>query len=383
MTAGNATLAEIYEEDILNLHAVIDQTGLWEAVLRLLRTAVQVKRVTLYLGHLGLGEARVVFTDPPIEETEAWYRERGKLNPFGGYIDTHVGERYYRFRDILGSVEGFRKTEFYKRFAQPEGWDKGMSVMFWNGEEMRAMFSLYRSPRQKEFTEEEIGRILKLSRHIEIAIARIQKINREEAFRSALQSFTRKIPAPLILLDWSLKPIFANLAAYDSAAAWNLGKERAAPVNSRDYFRVPAQIKTAAGSLREYFLRTGEGDFGRTLPDPVIVEHPQQPELRARISAVPHAQASLARPGFVVMFEDSQLLKESADGVDKAERRARALQMLTPAERKVVERVCLGERNEAIAKVLGKSVLTVKTQLNSIYSKLGVESRAQLISRLG
>jgi DNA-binding CsgD family transcriptional regulator len=370
------------EAEILALHAAIDHEGLWRGVLGILRKALPVHRITLFLGHLGLAEARVVFTFPQIVETEEWYLERSRLNPFSPYIARNIGRPYYHFHEVVGPPEVFRKTEFYKRFAKTEGWDKGLSVMFWNREEMLAMFSLYRSPGDGDFTVSEREAVLDLARHIEIAIIRVQKINREENFRSALQAFSRTIPAPILLLDWDLETVFANLAAYESAAIWNLGRDKAASLNPRDCFRIPTAILKAVNRLKGQFTERREGTGSRRLPDQVTLRHPQMPELQVRINPTHYSPSPLARPGFVVLFH-APLDFTDEGGPDSRERfRQRALQALTPAERKVAAEVCLGKRNEEIATALNKSTLTVKTQLNSIFQKLGFRSRGELIARL-
>jgi len=55
---------------------------------------------------------------------------------------------------------------------------------------------------------------------------------------------------------------------------------------------------------------------------------------------------------------------------------------LSPAERMIVRQVCAGRNNEEIARVLGKSLGTVKNQLSSVFRKLGVDSRTRLIAQL-
>lgn len=52
---------------------------------------------------------------------------------------------------------------------------------------------------------------------------------------------------------------------------------------------------------------------------------------------------------------------------------------LTPTERKIVALVSRGHSNAEIASMRGRSVRTVETQLSSIYRKLGISSRAELI----
>ena len=56
---------------------------------------------------------------------------------------------------------------------------------------------------------------------------------------------------------------------------------------------------------------------------------------------------------------------------------------LTPKEHRVVEHVLRGLSNRAIAKVMNVSVETVKKHLTSVFAKLGVDSRTQLVSLVG
>ena len=63
-------------------------------------------------------------------------------------------------------------------------------------------------------------------------------------------------------------------------------------------------------------------------------------------------------------------------------KRLNPLRDLTPREREIALLVCEGHSNAEVAKRLSKSVLTIKTQLNSVFRKLGVESRAKLMAML-
>ena len=55
---------------------------------------------------------------------------------------------------------------------------------------------------------------------------------------------------------------------------------------------------------------------------------------------------------------------------------------VTQAERDVVRLVILGKSNAEIARERGTSIRTVANQMQSIFKKLGVFSRAELIARL-
>ncbi|MBK1875972.1 response regulator transcription factor [Pelagicoccus mobilis] len=379
---SGSMLESSFDGSILSLHAAIDRESLWNGVRDLLAHVCDFKRITLFLGHLGMGDARVVYTEPEIPQPSLWFEQRGELNPFSPWIAEHVGAPYYLFRDIIGTPSEFRKTEFYQRFAKIEGWDKGMSIMFWEGEEMRAMFSLYRGPRQKDFTEEEVQKILSVARHIDIAVARVQRIHRDQNFQNALQSFTRTLPAPLLLLDWRLKLVFANLAAYESAATWNFGKTRARSYNPRECFRIPGPVLEATNELKDRIQAIRPKELDKLMPGPVLVENGKDRKLKAKVSPASFSQSSLARPGFFVLFQEPFDLADDLEPEVLAERKRRALQTLTPAEREIVRHICKGERNAEIAQKLNKSILTVKTQVNSIFQKLGLKSRAQLVARL-
>lgn len=371
-----------FDDRILALHAAIDRESLWLGVRGLLEEVCEFKRVTLFLGHLGMGEARVVYTNPAIPQPAAWFEERGRLNPFSPWIEEHVGAPYYLFKDIVGEPETFRETEFYQRFAKVEGWDKGLSVMFWEREEMRAMFSLYRGPEQGEFSESEVERVLSVARHIDIAVVRVQRIHRDQNFRNALQNFTRTLPAPLLLLDWRLSLVFANLAAYESAAVWNFGEKKARSYNPRECFRIPGPILGAVNELKERIQLIRPKELSSNMPEAALVENLQDAKLKAKVSPASFSPSSLARPGFFVLFQEPFDLAEELEPEMMAERKKRALQSLTPAEREVVRHICRGERNAEIAEKLNKSVLTVKTQINSIFQKLNLKSRSQLVARL-
>jgi DNA-binding NarL/FixJ family response regulator len=51
---------------------------------------------------------------------------------------------------------------------------------------------------------------------------------------------------------------------------------------------------------------------------------------------------------------------------------------LTPRERQIIRAVARGLGNREIAAELGISAQTVKNQLSTVYSKVGVKSRVQL-----
>lgn len=364
---------------LLALHAALEVDALWRAVLTLLRSEFDPHRVTLFLGHLGHGEARFVRTDPPIDRVNEWYSARGRVNPFSAFIDAHPGLKFYRFSEVLPPRTEFVATEFYRRFAQPEGWDKGLSVLFWEGESMRAMLSLYRAPAQADFSDEEFARLEYLYPFIETAIVRVQHLHAERLARRSLEEFAWNIPLGIVLLDWDLQVEFANPEARRACAGWNLGPEAARAFNPRDIFAVPDAVLAGCRALRDTILARDPKQCVSLPGDAAAIEHPDLPGERARITVLNGPASTLAPPRFLIV-----LGKPPPAAADSAEPAAKfsGWQSLTPSEREIARLVCAGHGNAEIARQLKKSVLTVKTQLNSAFRKLGVTSRTKLMTVL-
>lgn len=382
-SVGGVTLSPpaVSDDLLLPLHAATEVGELWDAVLPLLRTSLApCVRVTLFLGHFEMREARLVFTDPPIERAAEWYKERGRLNPFSEYIAAHRRISFYRFSDVVGPRSRFARTEFYRRFARVEGWDKGLSGLFWRGREVKAMFSLYRSPEQPEFADAEIARLHALRPHIETAIDRVQKLQHERLRRKVIEEFSRHIPIGLLLLNWDLHPVFANHQAVHECAVWRHGPGVARGLVSRDRFELPDPVRDACERLRGEILRSNAKDRPSIPRRLERLTHQGWPERCASVSAVNAAPGLLAQPGFLVVLENRAVDRRGASGVSAGNQRL--LWALTPSEREIALLICEGCSNAEIARRLKKSLLTIKKQATSVFSKLGVPSRARVIALL-
>jgi len=97
--------------------------------------------------------------------------------------------------------------------------------------------------------------------------------------------------------------------------------------------------------------------------------------------AINAAPGLLATPGFLVVLEDRGAAMGGSGARVPAEKQ-RLLWMLTPSEREIALLICEGCSNAEISTRLKKSLLTTKKQATSIFSKLGVKSRARLMTML-
>lgn len=361
------------------LHVATEVEALWHAVEALLRAAFSpCARVTLFLGHFGMRSARLVFTSPSIPDMSEWYKARGQGNPFGAYARSHRGVTHYRFAQVVGVPAVFRKTEFYRKFAIVEGWDRGMTGVLWNGDEVKAMFSVYRKSPQRDFTDEEALCLEALRPHIGTAIDRIEKLHGERLHRKALEEFNRFVPVGIVLLDWDLGLVFANHEACRECAVWNHGPEAARSFNGRDAFELPASVQEACESIRRTILRTNAKDRPDIPAGLKRLTHPSRPGLHASVSILNASPGLLAKPGFMVVLEN----RGNAEDPNAGTAARKLVWSLTPSEREVALLIAKGLSNEEIATQLRKSVLTIKKQITSIFQKTGTPTRARLMARL-
>jgi len=279
---------------------------------------------------------------------------------------------------VVGAAGEFRATEFYRRFAQPEGWADGMSGLFWRGDEVKAMFSVYRAPGGPDFGPADVARLRLLRPHLETAIDRVLLLHAERLHRKVLEEFNRHIPLGLLLLDWELKVVFANTEAVKECAVWCHGPRVARGLVSRERLELPAPVRAVCERIRGEILRANAKDrpeFARALER---LAHPTLPDRVAAVSAVNASPGLLAKPGFLVVLEDRSLERQPLARVPVEKQRL--LWALTPSEREVALLICEGCSNIEVARRLKKSLFTTKKQLTSIFAKLNVRTRARLMA---
>jgi DNA-binding CsgD family transcriptional regulator len=242
------------------------------------------------------------------------------------------------------------------------------------------MFSLYRAPGQPEFSEAELALLRYLYPFVGTAIARVQRLHTERLARRSLEEFNRNIPVGLVLLDWDLRVEFANPEGKQQCALWNFGPAAVRVFNARDTFALPAAVLDTCRRLRAGLLARDTRHL-RPQPDDVApVEPVPAGGLRAQVTVLNNPESVLAKPRFLVVLDARPVASAPAGGLPAE--RMRLLRDLSPREREIVLLVCEGHSNAEIAQALSKSVLTIKTQLNSVFRKLGVKSRARLMALL-
>ena len=199
--------------------------------------------------------------------------------------------------------------------------------------------------------------------------------------RNSLQQFINLLPQGILMVNARHELVFANPEAFEACAAWNHGAQAARSLNGRAVFAVPP-------AFLETYHQLMEQHYAQALSDPLAhhplerrrLTHPALKHLQADLSLFSLDDPLLSRPYLFAQLVNREMLDAAAPAA--MERQVTVLSRLTQREREVAQLVRDGLSNEEIAAHLHKSLGTVKNQLQSIFAKLEINSRAKLISLL-
>jgi DNA-binding CsgD family transcriptional regulator len=217
--------------------------------------------------------------------------------------------------------------------------------------------------------------LLRLHPYVEAAINRVDRLHSERAARVAVEQLLRRLPLPTLLLDWELQVIHSNRTGKERCVRWNGGLEPGQVPKNRDGLPVPEPLLVACRELRAKWNNQMRDRYTLASAVSQTVTHPARPELQAQIHLVQYSTGSITKPTFRIEFRP---LPGSTDS--GAERHLALATRLTRRERELVELLCKGAANKEIADRLKLSLGTVKKELNTLYQKLEVKSRGQLMA---
>ncbi len=353
---------------MVELQSALDLESFWKACLKLIGSTLPHRSCSLFFNIVNFQptDARHHVMLP----RKADYVPATSLTVSGPFLARHPQIRMYTYSEIASEDPDAARRRLMQE-PDPE-WNEFIHLAFWHDSAPEAVLSIHRPPDFSEVTEEERAFLEQLYPMIEAGLRRLRMVEGERARRQVYEHFLRYMPLSVLFVDGEDRLLFATAEAEKQCARWNRGLKFPAALDlelPQNVGRLFVQSATAAGQLQA---------AGK--PGTVQLSHPALSGLSARIERSWHFPGLQLRPCYVVTFLDMPASGEQP--VEPSQAALQILQQLTPSERRVAQLVAQGLRNEEIADHLCRSRRTVEFQLNSIYRKLGLSSRTQLVRAL-
>ena len=354
------------EKPLLHLHAAIDIDSFWKAVQQVVAAALPSCFIGLTLQHA-----------PILPRIVRWTRKIPggffSIGPFETYFATHPRRRLVLASDVFPDEHGLKKSLFYRNYMAPVNGRYAVGLFFWHAGRLLGVIIIMRSPKHGPFSQSEMKRVRQLYTQFQTALDRLRSLEREHTGRVALEQFMRRVPLPTILLRWNLRLVYRNQAAFEFCSIWQRGPKQAQLIKSEA--PLPLEILDRCQMLKKRWEQLNPLSFPTAGFKDEVVHHPKQRHLRATISLKQISSAGVARPHFLIEFEDLR----GADAKHEVATLAH-LARLTRREQQLARLVCDGRSNQEIADESGLSLETVKKHLHSVFRKLEVNSRSRLMA---
>lgn len=267
----------------------------------------------------------------------------------------------------------FQKSVIYRQIMEKFGCEYGASLVTWKKNIWLGSLTIFRTRDQGDFLDEEMPALSSCHLHFQSIINRIAILNEEKLGSHSLESFIWTLPTAALILDWDLKPLYWNAAGQELGAEWKLGFRTVATRRSRPA-TIPHEIESAIEIERPALCRMKTNSPGTpSMIGLAHLHHPRNKELTAEIKFLPSKSLALSKGTFLIIFHRRQNVPDDRDSYDR-------LANLSRREREVVLLAAAGKNSGEIARKLGTSSVTVRTQLTKAYRKLAIHSRLELMS---
>ncbi len=379
-TSQNGTFVPKLRSDegdklLIGVYEAVHPDKLAKALFALIGHSMRYKACILFFRHIEF-ELPCRYTPAPIKPQIEAYMTRLhqhdiwlKRSPVGPAV-TVVRHGDYTPSAIL------RRSAFYRHILQPIGAEYGASIVAWRGATWLSTLTVMRSTEQGEFSDGLMAELKAVQPHFECVIRRMAGHQETRLAQTSLRRVMAGLPVAFVVLDWNLKPLQHSGKA--ALYCWQWTQEaRSALLKLPRTLRVPGAILAAAAELRRAVGRRKKSDKARPRSTVQAVKvthpHPKMSWLSALVEYVPSRTLTLSKGAFVVTLSDESPIPDRT-------RARRGLSALTPRERDCALLAAEGLHNQEIAQKLGKSAITVRNQLTSIYRKMGIDSRSKLVA---
>lgn len=365
MRTRPAKLLDDSHTAVVDLQSALDLDSIWKSCLKLVRNQLPHRSCSLMFNIVGL------------EPTSAKHHVESSRNPdyvpatsltiSGPYLERHPKIQLYTYSQIVSEDPDAMRRRVEQE-PDPE-WTEFVHLAFWRDEQPEAILSIHRPPEQSDLSSDERAFLEYLHPMIEASLRRIRALEQDCARRLAYEDLLYRMPVATLLVAHDGHQLFATAEGKKLSERWNRG------------LRETSELKLALPqSLVQLFGNSTQAADGKILK----LHHPHIKGLTATVERNLHTAALRERPCYVVTLADehSDTSDETAAATQPSPEAWTALQKLSPTERRVALLVAKGLRNDEIAEHLCRSRRTIEFQLNSIYRKLSLSRRTQLVLAL-
>jgi DNA-binding CsgD family transcriptional regulator len=354
------------EKPLLHLHAATDIDSFWKAIQQVIAAALPSCFIGLTLQHTPILPRIVRST---VKVPGGFF----PIAPFETYFATHPRNRLVLTSDVFPDEHGLKKSLFYRNYMTPLNGRYAIGLFFWNAGRLLAVIVVMRSAKQGPLSRSEMKRVRQLYTQFQTALGRLRLSERDHTVRVALEQFMRRVPLPTVLLRWNLRLVYQNQAASDFLSLWQRGAERARLIKTKAV--LPPEIFDRCRMLKKRWEQLGALNLPPSGFKDELVHHPKRRHLRATITLKQISSAGVARPHFLIEFENLR-----GTGTKQGIATLPHLVQLTRREQQLARLVCDGSSNQEIADESNLSLETVKKHLHSVFRKLEVNSRSRLMA---
>jgi DNA-binding CsgD family transcriptional regulator len=274
-----------------------------------------------------------------------------------------------RTSESLCPVSELRTTETYNDCLSRFDIEHGLFALAENSGPLSGSVSLFRSSRSGPFQTAEVETLSFLAPHLHRAFRLSRQFSDLKARATGIEEALNMVSAGVVLLGARGEIILMNRAA----SALILEKNGLLVTREGLRAELPSESTLLVGAIEQALL-TSNGR-GLSVGGIVLVSRRRQPHLQLLVSPV-HMAMGLSKTSAVVFIDAPRSRRRPAEAV------LRTIYGFTPAECRVALLLSDGQPPQEIARLIGVTNHTVRSQIKSIFSKTGVRRQAELVRLL-
>jgi DNA-binding CsgD family transcriptional regulator len=303
------------------------------------------------------------------EFVQSYFDKYVTLDPFTTTRFFFAVEQVISTKDIMTHDE-FWATQFYKEWAQPQGWIDFISAALEKSSTTYAECGVFRHKRDS-VTDEVACRSMRLIiPHIRRAVLIGKVIEQHQVKAAAMADVLDGIAAALVLVDAAGRVVQANAAALEM-----LNEGSVLRSTGGKFAAIDAQ---ADRTLHDIFINAENGDAAVGVKGIAVPLFSREGE-RYVAHVLPLTSGARRQAGVAYSAVAAVFLRKAALELPHPLEAIASTFTLTTAEMRVLMMIVQFGSLQEVAPVLGVSEATVKTHLQRIFAKTDTSRQADLV----